>query len=241
MNHRGRSRRVRLLATALCLFAAATLVTLWLSNAEGVGAGADRCDRFARTSLARAERDTGAGQRVVVIGDSYSVGLGLDEPADSWTSRLPGRVHVAGFSGSGFSSRASGCGRVSFADRAPRAVAAGADLVVVEGGLNDFDRTDTEIRDGFQALVDALADSLGDVPLVVVGPPPAPARAAEVPRVDTLLARLAAAHGATYLSMADAELPYLTDGLHLTAEGHRAFGDAVARLCTAAMDVGARG
>lgn len=223
---------MRLLASALCLFLAATMVTLRLSNAEGAGAAAERCDRFARTSLARAERDTGAGQRVVVIGDSYSVGLGLDEPAGSWPSRLPGRVHVAGFSGSGFSSRASGCGPVSFADRAPAALADGADLVVVEGGLNDFDRTDTEIRDGFQALVDALADALadapGDVPLVVVGPPPAPARAAEVPRVDSLLARLAAAHGATYLSMAGAELPYLPDGLHLTLDGHRAFGDAVA-------------
>lgn len=207
---------------------AATLVTLWLSNAEGVGAGAERCDRFSRTSLARAERDTGTGRRVVVIGDSYSVGLGLEEPAASWPSRLPGRVHVAGFSGSGFSLRASACGRVSFADRAPAALAGGADLVVVEGGINDFDRTDTEIRDGFEALADSLADSVGDVPLVVVGPPPAPARAAQVPRVDRLLARLAAAHGATYLSMAEAELPYLTDGLHLTAAGHRTFGDAVA-------------
>lgn len=232
---------MRLLASALCLFVAATLVTLMLSNAEGAGAAADRCDRFARTSAVRAGHDAGTGRRLVVIGDSYSVGLGLDEPEGSWPSRLPGRVHVAGFSGSGFSPRASGCGRVSFADRAPAAVADGADLVVVEGGLNDFDRTDTEISDGFQALVAALADSLGDVPLVVVGPPPAPARAAEVPRVDSLLARLAAAHGATYLSMAGAELTYLTDGLHLTAEGHRTFGDAVARLCTAALDVGARG
>ena len=161
---------------------------------------------------------------MVVIGDSYSVGLGLDEPHTSWPSRLTGRVHVSGFSGSGFSDRASGCGQVSFADRASAAVARGADLVVVEGGLNDADRSDTEIRDGFQALVRAI----GDVPLVVVGPPPAPARAAAVPRVDGLLARLAAAHDAAYLSMADADLPYLPDGLHLTEAGHVEFGDLVA-------------
>ncbi|MDO9494343.1 MAG: SGNH/GDSL hydrolase family protein, partial [Nocardioides sp.] len=135
------------------------------------------------------------------------------------------------------SERASGCGQVSFADRATAAVAAGADLVVVEGGLNDVDRTDAEIREGFRALVRAV----GDVPLLVVGPPPAPARAGEVPRVDRLLAGLAAAHDAAYLSMADADLPYLPDGVHLTAEGHEQFGEAVARLCTAAEDVGRRG
>jgi acyl-CoA thioesterase-1 len=212
---------VRLLAGALCLFVAATLVTVWLSNANG--AGEQRCDRFARTASARAERDTGAGRRVVVIGDSYSVGLGLEQPDASWPSRLPGRVHVAGFSGSGFSLRASGCGTVSFADRAAAAVV-GADLVVVEGGLNDFDRTDAEIREGFRALVRAVED----VPLLVVGPPPAPSRAAEVPRVDALLAALAASHDAAYLSMADADLPYLDDGLHLTADGHVEFGDLVA-------------
>lgn len=212
---------MRLLAGALCLFLAATLVTVWLSNANG--AGEQLCDRFARTAAARAERDTGEGRRVVVIGDSYSVGLGLEQPAASWPSRLPGRVHVAGFSGSGFSLRASGCGKVSFADRAAAAVVS-AELVVVEGGLNDFDHTDTEIREGFRALVRAV----GDVPLLVVGPPPAPSRAAEVPRVDALLAALAASHDAAYLSMADADLPYLPDGLHLTADGHVEFGDLVA-------------
>lgn len=219
---------MRLLATALCLFVAATLVTVWLSNASGASAGDDRCDRFARTSVARAERDTGTGRRVVVIGDSYSVGLGLDDTAASWPARLPGRVHVAGFSGSGFSLRASGCGAVSFADRAAVAIADGADVVVVEGGLNDVDRTDSEIREGFRALVRAV----GDLPLVVVGPPPAPSRAAEVPRVDALLATLAAAHGATYLSMADADLSYLPDDLHLTAAGHAEFGDLVAARIT---------
>lgn len=215
---------MRLLATALCLFVAATLVTVWLSNANSVGAGGERCDRFALAAAARAERDTGTGRRVVVIGDSYSVGLGLDDPDTSWPSRLPGRVHVAGFSGSGFSLRASGCGAVSFADRAAAAVADGADVVVVAGGLNDFDHTDAEIREGFRLLVRAV----GEIPLVVVGPPPAPSRAAEVPRVDALLATLAAAHGATYLSLADADLAYLPDDLHLTAAGHAEFGDLVA-------------
>ena len=63
---------------------------------------------------------------------------------------------------------------------------------------------------------------------MVVGPPSAPARAWGVPRVDALLAGLAERHGAAYVSMRDLDLPYLPDRLHLTAAGHRAFGDAVA-------------
>ncbi len=159
-----------------------------------------------------------------MIGDSYSVGLGLTRAAESWPSRLPGRVHVSGFSGSGFSDRASGCGGVSFADRAARAVSGGADLVVVEGGLNDHDRTDAEVRAGFERLMLAL----GDLPVLVVGPADAPARSFAVPRLDDLLAGLAEQHGAAYLSMRTHDLTYLDDRLHLTPRGHDAFGDAVA-------------
>ncbi|MCD4527098.1 SGNH/GDSL hydrolase family protein [Nocardioides sp. cx-173] len=220
---RGIAVRTPLFATLVVVLLATLAVTFQLT-VGAQGAGAERCERFAQAASARAERDTsGEGPRVVVIGDSYSVGLRLDHPDRSWPSRLPGPVHVAGFSGSGFSARASACGRVSFADRAPHALKRGADLVVVQGGLNDHDRTAAEIGAGFRALVRAV----GDRSLLVVGPPPAPVRGSEVGRVDAVLAALAARHGATYLSMVEADLPYLDDGLHLTSEGHREFGDLV--------------
>jgi acyl-CoA thioesterase-1 len=132
-------------------------------------------------------------------------------------------VRVAGFSGSGFSRHASRCGDVSFATRA---AAAGSDagLVVVEGGLNDFDRTEEEIEAGFARLVAALAGR--DV--VVVGPASAPSRAQAVIRVDRLLARLTEAAGWRYVPAYGWELDYLPDGLHLTVVGHREFGDRVA-------------
>ncbi len=190
-------------------------------------AGADdtRCDRFADQSAARAAEVTGSGVDVLVVGDSYAAGLGLDRPADSWPSRLSGRVHVAGFSGSGFSRTASPCGAVSFATRTPEAVRrSGARLVVVEGGLNDWDQTPAAITLGFERLVRAV----GDRELVVVGPAPAPSRARRVPALDALLARLSAAHGATYISTAGLELSYLDDRLHLTEAGHRELGDHVA-------------
>src|SRR4051794_7344406 len=121
--------------------------------AHARGAGAPQCDKFAAASAKRADLVTGSGERVVVIGDSWSAGLGLDRPVESWPSRLPGRIHVAGFSGSGFRAHASPRGRVSFADRAPAALSDGADLVVVEGGLNDFDRSRGEIKAGFARVL----------------------------------------------------------------------------------------
>jgi acyl-CoA thioesterase-1 len=220
--------RVHLVVT---LIAVALLAAISLQlTGRAIGDDADRCARFAGSSADRASLDAGSGPLVAVIGDSYSVGLGLDRPARSWPSRLPGRVHVDGFSGSGFSARASGCGRVSFADRAATA-ARGADLVVVEGGLNDTDRSDAEIRAGFERLMASLAGR--DV--LVVGPVAAPARAAAVGRVNALLAWLAADAGAAYLPMTDLALPYLDDRLHLTEAGHDTFGERVADAVDAAL------
>jgi acyl-CoA thioesterase-1 len=214
--------RRRVVLTAALAVVAALMVSGVL--AARAAAHQSTCERFANASVKRAAQVTGSGERVVVIGDSWSAGLGLDHPVQSWPSRLAGRVHVAGFSGSGFSVKASPCGHVSFAARAPGALRSGADLVVIEGGLNDFDRSRAEIRYGFVRVVDAAAAYR----TVVVGPAPAPARAAAVPRVDRLLRHLSEKYGVSYVSTADLRLPYLDDRLHLTPKGHRLFGDAVA-------------
>ncbi len=188
------------------------------------GADVDRCTRFATDSHARAALDSGTGERVVVIGDSWSAGLGLEQVAGSWPSRLGGSVHVAGFSGSGFSEQAGSCRRVSFADRAPAALRDGAGLVVVEGGLNDVDVPSADIRSGFARLM----GELHGYDVVVVGPAAAPSRADRVPRVDALLAHLSASYGVHYVRTSGLVLPYLDDRLHLTPAGHEQFGDFVA-------------
>jgi acyl-CoA thioesterase I len=192
--------------------------------AARASANHSKCERFAAASVKRAAMVTGSGERVVVIGDSWSSGLGLDRPVHSWPSRLPGRIHVAGFAGTGFSAKSSECGRVSFGDRAPEALRGGADLVVVEGGLNDYDHGRAEIKAGFARVMTAAAPYR----TVVVGPAAAPARAGKVPRVDRLLAHLSQKYGVPYVSTVDLKLPYLDDRLHLTPTGHRLFGDAVA-------------
>ena len=219
---------VRRPVPALLLVVALVVATLVGLAQVRAGAAGNRCDRYAAQSRARAASVTGAGARVVVIGDSWSAGLGLGHPADSWASRLPGAVHVAGFSGSGFAEDASPCAGVSFADRAPAALRGGADLVVVEGGLNDYDQPEVAVRAGFRVLVRDLraAGVLGRT--VVVGPASAPSRSAAVPHVDALLADLAAAYSLPFVDTSSLELPYLDDRLHLTAAGHRTFGDYVA-------------
>lgn len=222
---RGVAGRTRAGALLVVGAVAALLPVLQIADRAGADPQGARCDRFAAASAARAATVTGTGDDVLVVGDSYAVGLGLDDPLAGWPSRLPGRVHVTAFSGSGFSRTASPCGPVSFGARAPEGVRrSGAALVVVAGGLNDWDQEPEAITAGFERLVAAV----GDRTLVVVGPVTAPARAARVPAVDALLAGLSAAHGATYLSMVDLDLSYLDDRLHLTERGHRVLGDAVA-------------
>lgn len=201
-----------------------TILQVQVASLNARGSDVTRCQRFRAESLTRASAVTGSGRRVVVIGDSYAAGLGLKDSTVSWPARLAGRVSVAGFSGSGFSEGASPCGAVSYADRAPGAVRGGADLVVVEGGLNDVDQPRAAIRAGFERLM----SELHGLPVVVVGPVDAPARSRGVPQVDTLLAQLCSEHDVPYLSTDDLTLPYLHDRLHLTPRGHQIFGDDVA-------------
>lgn len=199
----------------------------YLTGAQG--SGMPRCERYAVASDVRWDRVTGQGRTVVVVGDSWSVGLGLARPVESWPAQLAGRVHVAGFSGSGFSAAASDCGRrFAFDRRARRTLAADPDLVVVQGGLNDFNQDDAQVRAGFARLMHVLGAGHAPYDVVVVGPAQAPARAPWVPHLDRLLAALAAEHGVGYVSTRDLQLPYRDDSLHLTRAGHRIFGEAVA-------------
>ena len=220
MVHRGNLRRL-LGAVAVAVLLAAFVA---FQVPDRAGAGATRCQQHRIDARERAGVVTGEGDRVLVIGDSWSVGLGQRDLSSSWPARLPGEVHVSGFSGSGFSARASGCGRVSFHDRAAAALTVRPDLVVVEGGLNDVDQPRAAIERGFRDLMGDLAGQR----VVVLGPAAAPRRAAYVPRVDDLLASLSAEYGVPYVPTDDLDLAYLPDSLHLTAGGHREFGDAVA-------------
>lgn len=216
----GRVRRLVVVGFALLLLGG----FISFQVADRAGAGLTRCQQHRVDARERAATTSGEGVSTLVIGDSWSVGLGLDDLSRSWPSQLPGEVRVAGFSGSGFSARSSSCGRVSFSDRAPTAVSSRPDLVVVEGGLNDYDQPSSVTERGFRDLMRALAGQH----VVVVGPASAPSRGQAVPRVDALLARLSAEYAVPYVATSDLELDYLEDLLHLTEDAHQEFGEAVA-------------
>jgi acyl-CoA thioesterase-1 len=152
------------------------------------------------------------------------MGTGLADAYDSWPSALPGRVVVDGFAGSGFTRAASRCPGVAFELRLERALATDPDLVVVQGGLNDFDVPVGEVAAAARSLVARLDGQ----PAVLVGPPSAPRRAAGAARVDRVLREAAAEGGVTYVSTLAWDLEYLQDRLHLTRSSHRGFGAAVA-------------
>lgn len=204
----------------------AAVLTVWVAD-RAVSDDAP-CAQYAVQSAARERPVSGTGPRVVVVGDSWSAGLGLGEPGRSWPSRLEGRVQVFGFSGSGFSATASTCPGVAFAERARRAVR-GADLVVVQGGLNDHDQSPASVRDGVRRLLRVV----GDREVVLVGPAAAPSRTDGARRVDALLSGMAEDAGVRFVSTYGLELDYLDDDLHLTVRGHRDFGHAVAAALAA--------
>lgn len=193
-------------------------------GSAAAGGTAERCADTAMRSAERAMVVNGSGPPVLVIGDSYAMGTGLEDPARSWPAYLDGRVRVDGFGGSGFSRTAGPCRGVAYADRARRDLARWPGRVVVQGGLNDYNVPPAQIEADGRRLLRRLAGR--DV--VIVGPAAAPARMAAARRVDNVLERLAEAAGVPYVSTANWQLNYLPDRLHLTAQGHQAFGRGVA-------------
>jgi acyl-CoA thioesterase-1 len=197
---------------------------LWAAPGDAEASQAERC-RDIRTASEerRAVVVREPGPRIAVIGDSWSQGSDLPDPTASWPSRLPGTVVVDGFGGSGFTAEASPCRDVAFQLRVDRALATKPDLVLMQGGLNDFDVSTDVVRGDVEQTLRRLEGQR----VVVVGPAAAPRRADGAARVDALLAEVTAAADVPYLSTAEWELDYLPDLLHLTPAGHAAFGDAV--------------
>lgn len=183
-------------------------------------------ERLARSRerAAMVSRSDESALRIAVLGDSYAVGTGLSDPADSWPTYLPGEVYVDGFGGSGFSASAGSCRGVAYGDRLGAVLGSAPGLVVIQGGLNDWRSPTTEIEEALARLLEQAADT----PILIVGPASAPRRLEEVARVDAALATVAGAYDVGYVSAAAWRLDYLADRLHLTEAGHRVFGEAVA-------------
>lgn len=168
------------------------------------------------------------GERsVVVIGDSYGQGSGLDDPREQSWSTLAGRqagwtTHVDAVGSTGFTNEGY-CGGQEFAARVDAALAQTPDLVIVQGGLND----DTADSAALSRQAGDLLRRLNAVPAVaVIGPPDVPARQHEA-ATDAVLREATKAAGRRYISMLDVPMSLLPDQLHMTPEGHEQFAALV--------------
>lgn len=179
---------------------------------------ASRCATVAQLDAATAA-PIGSGAPVTVVGDSYSEGWGLDNPRASWVSYLGMQATVHASSGAGFT-RAGLCDHPALTG-----LASGEDApTIIQGGINDVDAPTREVTDSAERAIHTASN-----PVLLVGPAPAPNFTPEqVSAVDGALREAAAAADIPYVSAAAwDDLEYI-DGLHLTADSHRLFGERVA-------------
>lgn len=164
----------------------------------------------------------GPGAPVVVLGDSWTSGAELRDPAASFAHLLV-RARgwnglVEGWPGTGYLN-AGACGNQRFLDRVG-AVPHDAGMVVIEGGLNDGAHPE-QLPSAAHRLLVALAERAPRARLVVMGIPTVPAMGPAVrSSLDTALRQVAAQDHAQFVPLDGLSLPIGPDGIHPTDVGH---------------------
>jgi acyl-CoA thioesterase-1 len=209
-------RKAVAVISATTVIAAALGTGGYLYREQRIEAG--RCATVASLDEATAS-PIGEGQPVTVVGDSYSEGWGLDNPRSSWVSYLGMQATVHASSGAGFTHPGL-CDHPSL----PGLSATGAGPTIIQGGINDVDATPEDVTAGAEKAIRSAGD-----PVLLIGPAPAPNfTGQQIAAIDGALSDAAAAADVAYLSAAAwDDLEYI-DGLHLTADSHRLFGERVA-------------
>ncbi|WP_322544404.1 GDSL-type esterase/lipase family protein [Rhodococcoides fascians] len=192
---------------------------------------AEACASVREVSAEMAAAPVSTGSRhIAVIGDSWSVGTGLNNPkAEAFPARLGqldgATVTVHGQGRTGFVNGGY-CGDEPFSTQVEAVLASAPDVVVIEGGLNDT------TLEGVSAAAESLLASLKGMPIVVVGPANAPSKDSDdLAAVDNALSEAAAATGATYVPLLSEPIEFRSDDLHPTATGQ----EQVAELVNAAL------
>jgi len=181
------------------------------------------------TQIGLIRKVTDGAARVVVLGDSYSEGAGLDGSM-AWPV-LAGasqgwETNVASVGSTGFVNQGP-CGGQSFGQRLDRVLAANPQTLIIAGGVNDSESSPVEVQSAASAVLYLVAA----VPnVVVIGPTNASAKN-NLPDVDAALSKAAAANGRKYVSALSWDIEYQPDDLHPTESGQQAY----ARNVVAAM------
>ena len=174
---------------------------------------------------------TSGSPTVAVLGDSYSVGVGVAGPEVAWPAalgeRLDAEVVVDGVGGTGFTTRGF-CPEnpVAYGERVDDDPPE-AEVVVVQGSVNDALGGRPE---DVGAAAEAVLRDLEGVPtVVVVGPAAIPAaETADLRIIDAALREAAADAGRVYVPLLDAGIPILPDRVHPTLVGHEPIAELVA-------------
>jgi len=199
---------------------------------EEAGTAAPTAPAGSASATATPSATPSVDTRAVVLGDSYTVGLGSAGEVgyvEALAAQMDWTVVRAGESGTGYVNPSGVDGQSVYGDRVDQVAAASPSVVLVQGSTNDVGfASAAAVGDAAQAMYGALQESLPDARIVVVGPLDAPTvDRASVTAVRDELAAAAAAAGLPFIDpiaeswLEDEEL--YADGLHPDDEGYLAF------------------
>lgn len=135
--------------------------------------------------------------RLMVIGDSYTVGTGATKLGGGFAHQLGQRLGIAdtwvnGESGMGFRKVGQQSGKTPIQKLAGDVVAYAPDWVVVSLGINDFDATAANVQADASTYLAALLAALPNAGVTVIGPWTAPAMVVPEPIFNAVSAAVAA-------------------------------------------------
>lgn len=175
-----------------------------------------------------------ADPAVLFLGDSYTQGHGAETDEQGWAYQASAALgwpsEIDGVGGTGYTYSPKDTPR-KFIDRVEERIADGEftpNVVVVQGGQNDWRATRGELNDAVQVLVQRMREAWPGVQIVMLGPSAPKPLGNDQDRVDGWLAAAAFQAQVPYISpFREAWLTAenspgfaFTDGSHLNTAGH---------------------
>jgi lysophospholipase L1-like esterase len=178
----------------------------------------------------------GEARSVTFIGDSWTRGVGATDLrgyAVLTGERLGWSYHVLGVGGSGYTRRGPGERGSTFGERIDRAVATGADVIVVQGSLNERHSTLAALAPAaVETLTRLRAEAAPDTYILVVGAAYNPGTPdARIDGINRAIERAADRAGVPFVDPAaeqwidPADPDLWADSIHPNDTGHRLVAD----------------